>query len=175
MLDEDINLTTNKFLNTMNRLYNRCFPIKSKFISLKRLYSPWLTTGLLTSIKHKNKLYKLVKCNLYSKLYYTRYRNKLSYLIKIAKKNHFSFLFNKHRLDTKSTWKCINNIIGLKSPMKNNICLKDEHGNLCQGRSVANCLNNFFTTVASNLVNQLPPTNYNFQQTLTNPNLNSIF
>ena len=78
LLNEDINLTTNKFLDTMNRLYNRCFPIKSKFISLKRLNSPWLTTGLLTSIRHKDKRYKLVKCNFYSKLYYRRYCNKLS-------------------------------------------------------------------------------------------------
>ena len=50
LLNEDINLTKNKFLDTTNRLYNRCFPIKFKFISLKRLNSPWLTHHWFTNI-----------------------------------------------------------------------------------------------------------------------------
>ena len=39
LLDEDVNLTTNKFLDKMDKFYN-CFSIKLKFISLKHLNSP---------------------------------------------------------------------------------------------------------------------------------------
>ena len=49
------------FVDTINKLYNKCFPIKTKFISTKRLQNLWLTTGILNSIKHKCNLFKMYK------------------------------------------------------------------------------------------------------------------
>ena len=45
-------------LVVLNNIYRRCFPISTKFVSGKRLQKPWLTRGILNSIKEKSKLYR---------------------------------------------------------------------------------------------------------------------
>jgi exonuclease III len=56
-IDEQLEL----FNRTVNKLYCNCFPIKTKLISLKRLSKPWLTSGILNSIKTKTTYCKLTK------------------------------------------------------------------------------------------------------------------
>ena len=54
---------------------------------------PWLTNGILKSIKTKQKLYKhiIIKTNRASQewSYYKKYRNKLTHLIETSKRNYF--------------------------------------------------------------------------------------
>ena len=60
----------------------------------KKLYKkPWLTKGILKSIKTKQKLYKyiIIKSNKVSQewSYYKKYRNKLTHLIEISKRSYY--------------------------------------------------------------------------------------
>ena len=41
---------------------------------------------------------------------YTKFRNKLNSLIKVAKKNYLSYRFNKEKCNIKGTWKLINSL-----------------------------------------------------------------
>ena len=58
---------------------------------MNKLYSPWLSRGLLKSINKKNRLYKkLVRSPTPScELKYKAYKNKLSHLIRIAKRTYY--------------------------------------------------------------------------------------
>ena len=65
-----------------------------------RRNKPWITDALRTSIKRKSKLYKIKNKNTAIKEMYNSYRNKLTHLLRISRKEYFSKLFaeNKHNL-----------------------------------------------------------------------------
>ncbi|KAM9816277.1 uncharacterized protein ACBT44_010682 [Syngnathus typhle] len=66
--------------------------------------NPWITKGILKSIKHKNKLYKIYinEPNHNNKIAYINYRNKLTHIIRKRKRNHFA--------DLKS-WRVLNKVL----------------------------------------------------------------
>ena len=41
----------------IDSFFNECFPMKTKFISVKRLMNKWLSKGIITSINVKHNLY----------------------------------------------------------------------------------------------------------------------
>ena len=50
-----------QFLSTFSNIVNNHAPLKLLYRSEQnRKYQPWITKGLLKSIKHKNKLYKIM-------------------------------------------------------------------------------------------------------------------
>ena len=101
------------FLKIYQRLYNNNFPVK-KVSVVKTDTKPWLTTALKTSIKIKNKLYKyyIKHYSLHVIYQYINYRNKLTHLLRIAKKYFFSNKLDKVKNNIKQTWKLLNNIMG---------------------------------------------------------------
>ena len=55
---DDVNVNFNLFFNTFSTIYDQHFPCKTKQISSKRINNPWISTGILNSMKTKNKMYK---------------------------------------------------------------------------------------------------------------------
>ena len=49
----DVNLNFDKFLQIIHEIYNKSFPIRTKYISEKRLNNPWITQAVINSIKTK--------------------------------------------------------------------------------------------------------------------------
>ena len=90
----------------------------------KHKNNPWLTLGILKSIKTKNKLFLKAKC---------KYRNKLTFIIRKAKEQYYRATLDKIRNKSSKLWSHINSFIKVKS--KPNIPIKSEE------------LNNFFTSV----------------------------
>ena len=79
----------------------------------KKLGKPWITKGIITSTRKKNKLYRkfLRKPNINNELRYKRYKNKLNHVLRIAKKKYYSEQFEDSKNDIKSTWKTINELL----------------------------------------------------------------
>ena len=86
---EDTNRLVLNLLSTLDKYYNTCFPIKTRFISTKRYLKPWITSALLKSIKTKHDLYKLVKSNNYDSHAYKRFDNLLGSLLKTVRSNFY--------------------------------------------------------------------------------------
>lgn len=90
---EDLYHTTNTnegfsaLINTTDKLRNKCCPIKSEFVKYKRLQSPWLTRGLLISIKYQFINFKLSKLGIISHDTYKICMNNLTQVIRLAKCN----------------------------------------------------------------------------------------
>jgi len=158
----------NKFYFIFKQLYDESFPIinrkRSKF---KDKINPWMTTGLLRSCKHKEKLYKtyLTKKTVDAKNEYRNYRNIFNNCIKTAKKLFYKNSFQDSQADSKKTWKIINNLLSKnKSSADSNPDLfQHEDGPLTDAYDIANGFNNYFINVGPNLAGHIPQSNDDFQ------------
>lgn len=121
----------------------------------KLLSKPWLTKGILKSARNKNKIYKKLVKNKFKdrKLHqkYKSYRNKLSHLIDISKKNHYEKLLVKSNKDSKKTWGIINEVIGKnKKATTLPTMLKTKDGLCSEPQTISNLLNIHFAKIGIN-------------------------
>ena len=58
---DDVNVAVVEFLRCLDKIYCSCFPLKVKYIGLKRVSKPWLTPQLLNEIKYKSQIFKQYK------------------------------------------------------------------------------------------------------------------
>ena len=107
-----------KILTLMSSLTNFYFPLKR--LSRKQFKiskKPWITPAILTSIKHKNKLYDKFLKNRSSDLLnnYKKYRNKLTHIKELAKRYYFENLFRNTK-NLSDAWKHINQLLRKSIP-----------------------------------------------------------
>ena len=84
-----------------------CSPLFVSQADQKRKLQPWITKGLLTSIKKKNQIYEKFfsaknyqnKQTLYEE--FTKYHNTISKLTKINKSKHYNTSFFEHKKNLK--------------------------------------------------------------------------
>ena len=89
----------NKAVNYCNkkakkRMYNKAFPFVP-VNNTKHKNNPWLTSGILKSIKTKNKLFLQAKFNKALIPNYVKYRNKLTLIIRKAKEQYYRATLDK--------------------------------------------------------------------------------
>ena len=91
-LDMQNNLDFEKLINVMKELVDSHFPlVRQSRKQLKYSHKPWITKGILTSIKTQNRLYKKYlksKCEINCKTY-KMYRNKLTHIKEMSKSNYY--------------------------------------------------------------------------------------
>ena len=174
--NEQYTLFHDNLLNTINKHV----PLKpvTKRIYRQRL-KPWITKGILKSISIKNKYYrKFLKAkepNLYKK--YKYYRDLINHLIRKSKKSYYASYFEKFKKNSKKLWSGVKEIINTQNNNNNN----QKHNLLINGKftsdskTVANSFNQYFTSVAQKLVEKMKPSTKDFNDYLTNSNLNSMF
>ena len=155
------------FEKTFNSILNIHAPFRLQTRKESKLSKkPWLTNGILKSIKTKQKLYKhiIIKTNRASQewSYYKKYRNKLTHLIETSKRNYFKSEITSCKSNQKKLWTTVNNIINLKtSKTKNRIISLNQNGQTLENsQDISNSFNKFFTTVGENLANKIKHSNY---------------
>ena len=105
--NSDADCAFNVFYNKLNRLVDKHAPFKTvSRRKSKQMAKPWITKGLLTSIRKKNKLYH---DGLWDE--YKLYRNKLSLLTRLSKRNYYNSFFELNLNNMKANWEGINNLI----------------------------------------------------------------
>ena len=118
---EDPNEAYNDFIEEYSRIYNTCFPLKVlKGKQVNKFFSPWLSPGLLKSVNKKNRLHKkfVSSPSTSSETKYQAYKNKLTHLIRIAKRKYYDSKFENARNDLKTTWKLLKAVFNLLFPLK---------------------------------------------------------
>ena len=159
---EDPNESYNGFINEYSRIFETCFPLK--VIKGKQMYkyrSPWLTPGLLKSIRKKNRLYKnLIKSpNISRELQYKAYKNKLNHLIRIAKRTYYDNKFESAKKDLRLTWKLLNEVINKhKSKSFLPLSFKSEgrEREITDPTEIAGRFCEYFTDIGPNLASAIP-------------------
>ena len=142
----------------MNWECRNLFSIKIKFVTVKRLSKPWLSKVILNSVETKSKYFKLYRLGLRSQMIYNKYRNVLTSVIKRAKANYYGGAFLKSKNNIKKTWSYIREIAcknSAKQPLRS---LFVNNNILNSYTEIAEAFNNFFGTVASDLENEIQPT-----------------
>ena len=155
---------TKCFLDKLHLIYDKCFPIKTKRIGIKRIINAWLTPSLLRAIRLKHDQYKQVKGGTLDKNSYLRYCKILSKLIKQNKKVYHEELFTGIKNDMKKTWEIINKTLNNNPNYSKNIKLK-LNNEFIEDKDVPNVFNYNFVNVGSNLHRQIQgDANINFTQ-----------
>ena len=173
----DVNNVYNDFIHVLSTSFNKHCKLKRASKKNKTIRSPWLTPGIFNSIKSKNKLYKEYIHNPTdnNKIKFTVYRNKLTSIIRFAKKNYYKNLFESNKNNLAKTWQTINNVIGCAKPRSNNIKIKHNNNILTNDHEIANAFNDFFTSVGPNLASKIPSCSNSFHDYFPFSNISSFF
>ena len=168
------NTDYNKVENILVSSYEECIPlIKSKVTKYTHKNSPWMTQGLLNSIKTRDILYKkLVRTKSDSPSYTVKqqklreHKLVLNKLLRKAKREYYASQFAKLSNDCKKTWKLLHEITGHKpqkteppSYFKKKIERHNESDaitiKITDDKTIANEFNNYFANVGPKLSSKI--------------------
>ena len=138
-------------------------PIRKMTYNEQRLEQrPWITKGILKSMKIRDSLYKktLNKDNPHRDdilVRYKKYRNLIVTLQRKSKELYFQSYFEKNKNDVKKTWKGIKSILAISKKKVTSIEYLSYKGKTCKSDSdKANALNDFFTNIGKMVENKIP-------------------
>jgi len=135
--------------------------IKQKSIEKPRLrkLKPWITEGIIRSIRTRDKLSKRVKnqpFNVNLRTFFNRYKNTLNNLIKTTKKTYYRSKLNESQNNPKQFWKIINELAGKGKnnetfPVDKFMANRPKLAGTDVRLEVANEFNKYFSKVGENL------------------------
>lgn len=163
----------NLFVNIFNDAYNSCCPIKTKYMSVKRINSPWLSVSLLRCISRKHWLYRQSLMDADYVDQYKRYRNVLTTTIRNAKKAYFDDKFNSCIRDSRKTWRAIGDILSPNTKRGTPLEMESNDDMIADPLIIATKFNEHYVSVAEKLASKIPPSNVNPLNNIT-PRLNSF-
>ena len=156
----DPNESYSFFHQKLKLFYDKAFPLKLLTIKEnKQKTKPWLTQGLLKSLKTKDKMYKksIKTPSTENKFKFKQYRNKLNHLLRITKKIYYKSKFEAIKNNTRQTWALINEVINKKRSAS---ILPDAfvHDNeeITDPVKIANNFNEYFTNYHSSSLLMIP-------------------
>lgn len=158
---EETNEAYEHFLKIFTSIYNKNCPIQqySRGNSQKTKENPWITAGILRACRKKNKLYKnfIKKRTKEAEIRYKQYKNKLTSIMRISKKDYYKKLIQNSKGNVKGMWNILNSIIKSKcnynSYPKYFIESDEEIDNL---EDAAHRFNKFFANVGPDLAAKIP-------------------
>ena len=133
--------------------YESCFPIKSK-PSVYKSRKPWLSSGLLKSIKTKNKLYvKYVRRpTLFNHIFYKEFRNKLHSLMRRVEREYYDKELIIHKNNLRKPWEIIKEVI---NPKKRLTC-QPGGATITDKYAIGQQFSNFYVNIGNNLSKDIP-------------------
>ena len=176
-MDHDTNASYNHFIKTFTMLYDDCFPLIKQTNVKRKPKKPWISNGLLASIKKKNRLYiaYLRKPSDKSRVKYTLYKNKLTTLVRNSKKQYFYDLFQKCKGNMKKTWNTINDVLGNK---KQNVIPNEMYSGKDKYSSreqIVQGFNSYFANIGKKLSDSILHAPNSFKKYLSSDYVNTLF
>lgn len=171
----DPDFIVSEFTETIQNKLNQCkktINITSKTNRLK----PWMTAGILTSIRRRDKLAERTKkepLNYSLHLYYKAYRNKLTTTIRQQKNLYFKNKLGNAGRDLGKVWKLINEITE-EDYNRNTPSISIANGNgstTDDPAQVASILNKYFTNVGPSLQENIPSDSTPMPEKINNSSL----
>ena len=139
----------------------------------------WITRDIKKSISHKNNLYKRYIKNPSdeNKIKFAQFRNKLTQMIRKARRYHFTELLAKSQGDAKKNWQVLNNVLGKGPKITVLPDVSNGERNVAAGDAdLADVLNSHFASIGNNLAqNIVQPLNAFFSQFLKDGQPNSFY
>ena len=144
----DMNLTFDAYFMNIYDAYNASYPLITQVVR-DDTNCPWITPLIKCCIKKKSKLFRMCNRGTIQKEQYTQFKNRLTTLLRRAKRLYYFRLFSRFQRDSKKLWLHINKVIGkrVRVPME---CLKVNQ-NVLVGIEMVNHANTYFVSIANNL------------------------
>jgi hypothetical protein len=123
-------------------------PQKRNFYAFPK--KPYVTAGLLKSIKIRDKLHKQFKNNPVNndlKEKYTTYRNKVTDLLRKAKDNYYQHKFENCEGDIRETYKIIDSILNPNKKCDNEIKLIHRENIIDSPQQISDLFNQYFLSI----------------------------
>jgi len=156
LLTGDMNQQVQIFNSVINEIYCNTFTLKIKYVSSKRITTPWLTRGILNSVKTKSKLFKLLKLGRIHSYDYSSFCNKLKSIIRLAKIKYYKSAFITCKNNIKDTWKLLNNLLCRNIGKRTIQSIIVNNENITNEKLIANEFNNYFSNIANILNDEIP-------------------
>lgn len=143
---------------------NEFFTIKTvRYKKHKTKKSPWITFGIIRSIRYRDKLYTSLKREIINtEAYYIKKTNLKTYncilrqCIRSAKKGYYYNCFENTKNDIKGTWKNINCLLNRNNDKKDLPKSFLVNGNyISENLEIANNFNQYFTNIGPSLANNI--------------------
>ena len=133
-------------------------PETTKRISARKIIrDPWITKGILTSLKRQRKLYQtmIVEKTDNTKEKYTTYRNKLKGLIRACKRKYLHDKCIEYKQDSRKLWQLINRIIKKENNKSHVIeSIRTSETLKTDPHSITTTFNEFFSSIGERYANQ---------------------
>lgn len=168
ILPNDLNTDPNVTYATLKGIItsakdNHLQPKTVRFHRYKHKKSPWITKGIINSIKFRDKLYKRLRdTDPDTDQYRTLETNLRTYKVILkrnicaAKTNYYEHQFNKHINNIKKTWGTINELLNKCKNKKEFPSYFTVNGdNIHDKQEIANNFNNFFVSIGPNFSNKI--------------------
>ena len=163
-LFSDPNGNYEKMSNILIEAKEQFMPVKVKRVNkYKHKLTPWITSGIIRSIKFRDSLYKKLKTLYPENEEHTRteinlktYNYILKKSIRSAKIHYYKYQFEKYKQDTRKTWSTIKFIInkGKNSSDFPSYFMLDNN-KITDNRRIADGFNKFFTNIGPTLSKQI--------------------
>ena len=167
-----------KFIDEFSYAFNVCLPLKKK-TKKNRIRKPWISNGLLKSIKTKNRLYKkLIRHpEPLKEVVYKNYRNKLVRLIRVAKRLYYDKKIFENKTNIKQTFKYLNEIVNKKkNKPKVSSAFTCDNQDITDPVVIANKFCRYFSNIGPNLAKNIPMSQSTTPESyLTNQFLSTLF
>ena len=120
-LKGNVDLSSENFLKTFDSIIDKHLPLRKLTIQEKKLsQKPWITTGILNSIKNRNRKYRKYqrakdvtrKHDLHNE--FKTYQNKLDKVLKSSKSIHYQKFFEANKTKLHKTREGIREVINVK-------------------------------------------------------------
>ena len=156
------------FLGKISYYLNRDIPKVTRKRSSKKPQNPWITKGILKSIKKRNKFYKTSlkdpsQANINK---YKQYRNKLTSIIKTSKQMYFSNKFEHSRGNMSATWKNINDVLSRTKQINLNHKYYKDDCIFENPDDIVNGFNDYFVNVGQEQASKIPNSTKTFYRLL---------
>ena len=162
--ENNINDVFVEFYSLITKTISNHVPLKKLSRKQKRLKSnPWMTKGLITSIKKKQKMHNIhfIQGTSVNILYYKKYSNILTRLKNLAKRIYYHHKLNEYKDSPTQTWKILRSLL----PSKNINLIPDSitvnNSSISDTNQIAEEFNNYFAKVGKSLANSLKDNNTN--------------
>ena len=173
----DTNYSMEKFYQKIKEIIDKHVPLKKmNKKDFKIQAKPWITPGIINSIKRRDKLLRLyIKTNdvnrkedLHSQ--YKFLRNQVVYIIRISKKLYYQNYFTENAKDIKKTWCGIKNIINIQSSTKSQpSSILVDNKIETDPTKIADDFNGYFASIAEKLQQNIFSENTDFSKYLSRP------
>lgn len=160
----DPNINIAKLMSIISEIKDRLAPTKQvKFKKYKHSRDPWTTKGILVAMENRDKLYKdslclpndsIEKYNI--KINIRTYNRIIRKCLRISKRDYYADLFEKHKNDSRKTWRVINKVLGKQKSNSNFPDFFIVNGEeIHNSEDIATHFNDFFSQIGHEFANAL--------------------